>query len=313
MNEIWIEKFRPSTFKEVVGQDKIVQRIKAFVEQKNLPNILFSGPAGCGKTSLILVAVQELYGKSWRENVLETNASMDRGIQIVREDIKNFSRTMPLSNAPFKIVILDEADALTREAQQALRRTMEQYSSNVRFCLIANFSSKLIDPIQSRCTIFRFKPLEKKDIEKIIENVAKIEGLKVDKEAIDALYELSEGDVRRVENVLQSCSVISKKITQDLIYDIVSAAKPKEIKQVLELCINKNFIRARDLLLEVMLKHGLSGIDIIKQIQKEILSLDIKDEKKLEMVERCGEIEFRLVEGSDEFIQIESLLANFSK
>ena len=116
-----------------------------------------------------------------------------------------------------------------------------------------------------------------------------------------------------MENVLQSCSVISKKIDENLIYEIVSAAKPKEIKEVLELCINKNFIRARDLLLDVMLKHGLSGIDIIKQIQKEILALDIKDEKKLEMVERCGEIEFRLVEGSDEFIQLESLLANFSK
>ncbi|MBU2634362.1 MAG: replication factor C small subunit [Nanoarchaeota archaeon] len=313
VSDIWIEKFRPSNFDEIKGQDKIINRIRNMVENKNVPHLLFSGPAGIGKTSTVLVIAKTLFGDSWRQNFLDLNASDERGIDIVRNEIKDFARTKSIGDVPFKIIHLDECDSLTKEAQQALRRTMENYASSTRFCLSCNFSSKIIDPIQSRCTIFRFKPLEKIDIEKIIENIVKMEGLEVDKKAIGALYEISGGDVRRVENVLQSCSVISKKIDENLIYEIVSAAKPKEIKEVLELCVGKNFVRARDVLLNVMLKHGLSGIDIIKQIQKEILSLDVKDEKKLEMVEKCGEIEFRMVEGSDEFIQLEALLACFCK
>ncbi len=312
-SKIWIEKYRPKTFDEVVGQREIVKRVKAFVQHKNVPNMLFAGPAGVGKTSLILVAAREMYGDSWKESIMETNASTDRGIQVVREQIKDFARTKSIGDVGFKLCILDEADALTRDAQNALRRTMEQYSNTCRFVLLCNYSSKIIDPIQSRCAIFRFKPLSRDEIKEIIENISKSEKLKVEEKAVDTLFNLSNGDVRRLENIMQSCASVEKNITEDLVYKIASYADPKEVKEVLELAVKGEFIKSRDLLLNLMLKDGLSGIDIIKQIQKEIWNLEIEDNKKLEMTEKCGEAEFRVVEGSDEFLQLESLIASFCK
>jgi replication factor C small subunit len=309
---IWTERYRPKTFKEIIGQDKIVARIESFVKQKNVPHILFSGPAGVGKTTLSLVIAHELFKDTWQRNFLELNASDERGIDVVRNTIKNFARTKSIGNVPFKIIYLDECDSLTREAQQALRRTMENYTSSCRFILSCNYSSKIIDPIQSRCAVFRFKPLEKEAIKTLIEGIAEKEKLNIDDASIDAIYSISEGDARKTENILQSCASVSKQISEFLIYEIASAAQPKELKQVLELALKNEFTSARSQLLEVMLKHGLSGLDIIKQIQKEIWELKIEDQKKLSLIEKCGEIEFRMVEGSDEFLQLQALLAAFS-
>tara|TARA_Y100000310_G_C20586996_1_gene765958 strand:- start:185 stop:1126 length:942 start_codon:yes stop_codon:yes gene_type:complete len=310
---IWTEKYRPKDFFEVKGQEKIVPRIKAFIEKGNMPHLLFAGPAGVGKTTLSLIIARELFMENWSSNFLELNASDERGIDVIRNKVKDFARTKSINNAPFKIIYLDECDSLTKEAQQALRRTMETYSNTCRFILSCNYSSKILDPIQSRCTIFRFKPLKKEDIGEIIKNISSKEELNIDEEAISAIFSLSNGDARRAENILQSCAAINNNITYPLVYDIVSAAEPKEVKEVLKLSVSGNFVGSKDLLLDTMAKHGLSGIDIIKQIQKEILELDVDDSKKMNMIERCGEIEFRLVEGSDEFIQLESLLASFSK
>jgi replication factor C small subunit len=312
MTDLWTEKYRPSNFNEIKGQNKIVERIKAFVKQKNIPHCLFAGPAGIGKTTLALIIAKELFKENWQQNFLETNASDERGIQVVRSKIKDFARIKSIATNLPKIIYLDECDALTKEAQQALRRTMELYSSTARFILSCNYSSKIIDPIQSRCAIFRFKSLEKKDVEAVINNIAKNENLTIDNKIVDTLFEISAGDIRRVINILQSCAVINKKITEALIYEIVSSAKPKEVFQILELSINGNFIKARDLLLNVMTNYGLSGLDIIKQIQKEVMNLNTKDEIKAKLIEKCGETEFRLVEGSDEYLQLEALLASFS-
>jgi len=308
---IWTEKYRPRSFKEFVGQKEIVKKVKGMVEQKNLNHLLLAGPAGCGKTSLILIAAIELYGPSWKDNIFETNASQDRGINVVREDIKNFAKTKSLGQVPFKLCILDEADALTKEAQHALRRTMEQYSQSCRFILIVNYPSKIIEPIQSRCVIFKFKPIKKDESFEIIKNVEQKEGLKIDEKTKNILYEISEGDARKIVNTLQSCSIISKSITEDLIFDTIPSAKPKEIKEVLEIAVKGNFLEARNKMLDVMLNHSLSGLDIIKQIQKEIWNLSISDDKKIKLIEKCGEMEFRMVEGADEFIQLEALLVNF--
>ncbi|MBU2560695.1 MAG: replication factor C small subunit [Nanoarchaeota archaeon] len=307
---IWTEKFRPKEFSEVLGQDRVVKRVEAFVKEKNMPHLLFAGPAGVGKTSLSLVVARQLFGESWHNNFLELNASDERGIDVIRNKVKDFARTRAIGDVPFKIIYLDECDALTKEAQQALRRTMENYTQTTRFILAANYSSKIIDPIQSRCAIFRFKPLPKADIFRLVKKIAKSEGLSLDEKAEEALFNISEGDCRRVENILQSAAAISKKITDETVYSLASVARPKEVKEVLEIALKGRFIDSREKLLDIMLNYGLSGLDVIKQVQKEIYNLELDGRKKMSLVEKCGEAEFRMTEGSDEFVQLEAFLAH---
>jgi len=309
ISTIWTEKYRPSDFSEVKGQAEIVNRVEALVRQKNIPHLLFTGPAGVGKTSLALVVCKQLFGEEWKNNLLELNASDERGIDVVRNKVKDFARTKAIGDVPFKIIYLDECDALTREAQQALRRTMENYTQTTRFILSANYSSKIIDPIQSRCAIFRFKPLPKENILQIIDKIAGEEGLAINEKTKDSLYRISGGDCRKVENILQSCAAISKNIDEELIFSLASFANPKDIKDILELAVSNKFVEARNTLLKAMLDYGLGGMDIIKQIQNEIISLNIDSRKKMELISACGEAEYRMSEGSDEFIQLEAFLA----
>ncbi len=317
MNEehpsIWTEKYRPKTFADIRGQAEIVRKVKAFVEQKNMPHVLFTGPAGVGKTSLSLVIARTLFGEHWRENFLELNASDERGIDVVRVKVKDFARTRAIGDVPFKIIYLDECDALTKDAQQALRRTMENYTQTTRFILSCNYSSKIIDPIQSRCAVFRFQPLPKDEVFAIIDSIAKTEGVSVDAEAKAALYEVSGGDCRRLENIFQSCSAIAEgAITGPIVYSMASVAHPKEVKEILDLAMGNKFIESRAKLLDTMLKYGLSGLDIIKQFQREIWNLNVPNRSKVNLIDKCGEIEFRMVEGSDEYVQLEALLAHVS-
>tara|TARA_Y100000310_G_C20674023_1_gene811851 strand:- start:556 stop:1512 length:957 start_codon:yes stop_codon:yes gene_type:complete len=306
---IWTEKYRPSTFEEVKGQQEIVEKVKAFVATGSMPHLLFSGPAGVGKTTLSLVIAKQLFGENWRQNVLELNASDERGIDVVRVKVKDFARTKAIGDVPFKLIYLDESDALTKEAQQALRRTMENYTKTCRFILSCNYSSKILDPIQSRCAVFRFKPLAEADIFTMIEKIASAEELTVSDDAKKALFEVCSGDCRRLENVMQSCAVINKNLDAELVYSMASVAKPKEVKELLTVAATGNFLESRKKLLSLMLDYGLSGLDVIKQIQKELWNLELDDRKKVELVDKCGEVEFRMVEGSDEYVQLESFLA----
>jgi len=310
-SEIWTEKYRPKEFSEMVGQEDIVKKVKSLTNSLNIPHLLLAGPAGTGKSTMALIIVKELFGSDWKENYLELNASDERGIQIVREKVKNFARTKSIGNVPFKIIFLDEADALTPEAQQALRRTMENYSSTCRFILSCNYSSRIIDPIQSRCAAFRFKLLEKKDIEKIIKRIGENEKLEISDEAIEILYEGSEGDCRRAINLLQSTAFISPVVNKDIVSTVISNAKPKDIRTVLDYALSGDFQKSREKLLDVMLKESISGQDVIKAIQKEIWNLPVEPDIKVRLTEKTGETEFRIVEGSDPFIQLQSLLAGF--
>jgi len=308
---LFAEKYRPKKFSEIINQKHAVERLKAFVKDKNIPHLLFSGPAGTGKTTAALVIAQELYGNSWRQNTLSTNASDERGIDTIRNKVKDFARTKAFDGTPHKIIILDEADALTPEAQQALRRTMETFTNTARFILICNWSSKIIEPIQSRASVFRFKSLEESDIKKYIQRIVDGEKLKITDDAISAIIYLSEGDLRKVANILQSSSALGEKITEEIVYSATSQAKPDDVKDMLDLAIDGKFAEARKKLQDMILRQGLSGIDIIKEIHKQIFSLDITDNQKVSLIEKTGEYEFRLSEGSDDLIQLEALLAQF--
>ena len=310
-SSIWTEKYRPKEFSEVFGQNDIIKRVESLTKAMNIPHLLFAGPAGVGKSTLALVVVKELFKNTWRENYLELNASDERGINVVREKVKNFARTKSLGKVPFKIIFLYEADALTPEAQQALRRTMENYSSGCRFILSCNYSSKIIDPIQSRCAIFRFKLLEKKDIEKVLQKIAKNENLTMHPDVLEVIYEGSEGDCRRSINLLQSTAAISPSINPELVLTMLANTKPKDIRVVLDYALAGDFENSREKLLDLMLKESISGQEVVKAIQKEIWNLAIEPEIKVKLTEKTGEIEFRITEGSDPFIQLQSLLASF--
>lgn len=310
-NDIWTEKYRPVKFEDMMGQQEIIKRVKSLVQAMNIPHLMFAGPAGTGKSTLALIIVKELFKEGWRENYLELNASDERGIDVIRQKVKDFARTKAIENVPFKVIFLDEADALTKEAQQALRRTMENYSNTCRFIMSCNYSSSIIDPIQSRCVVFRFKLLEKKDISEVIRKIAEKEKLKISDNAFETLYEASEGDCRRAINLLQATASISPDINSEMINMISSSSKPSGIRVVLDYSLAGDFVNARDKLLDVMLKDSVSGQDIIKAIQKEIWNLQIEPEIKVRLTEKTGEIEFRMTEGSDEFVQLQSLIASF--
>ncbi|HIE14958.1 TPA: replication factor C small subunit [Candidatus Bathyarchaeota archaeon] len=307
--EVWAEKYRPKRLDEIINQEHVVARIKVFVEDRNIPHMLFAGPPGTGKTTMALCIARELYGDQWRQNVLETNASDERGIGVVRGKIKDFARTMAMGGAEYRIIILDEADALTSEAQQALRRTMEAYSATVRFILICNYSSKIIPPIQSRTAVFRFKTLSEEHVKKFIDWIIKGESLQIEETAIRAVMHLCEGDLRKVANLLQAAATLGETITENMIYEVASQARPEDVKVMLELALKGKFGDARKLLHKMLINHGLAGEDVIKEIHRQIYTLNLSEEAKVRLIEAVGEYEFRISEGADSLIQLEALLA----
>ncbi len=307
----WVEKYRPIKLHDVVGQDEITKRLESYVKTRDLPHLMFAGHAGIGKTSAAVALAKELFGEEYTRNFLELNASDERGIDVVRSTIKEFARTLAF-NADFKVIFLDECDALTQDAQQALRRTMEKYSKTCRFILSCNYSSRIIEPIQSRCVVFRFKPLQKKDLEKQIQHIAVQEKLVVEPAAVNAVEYVAEGDLRKAINVLQASAALDTKITETIVFTVANRAKPKEVREMIELAIAGKFLNAREKLDALMLEQGLSGEDVIKQVHKEVVDWDEKgmDSKtKIRLIDKIGEYDFRLVEGANERIQLEAMLA----
>ena len=312
MEDVWVEKYRPKNLGEVVGQEEVVRRLKSYVKARTMPHLLFAGPAGTGKTTCAIALARELFGENWRMSFHELNASDERGINVVRTKIKEYARTAAPNDVGFKIIFLDEADALTPDAQAALRRTMEMYSKTCRFILSCNYSSKIIEPIQSRCAVFRFMPLKPEDIKKRLRYIAEQEKKEITEDALNAIVYVSGGDMRKAINVLQMSAAISDKIDEDTVYKATGLAKREDVEGVVKEAIRGNFIDARNKLQKLLVEYGLSGEDIIKQIHRVIYELPVDDRLKVKLLDRTGEIEFRIVEGASERIQLDALLAYFT-
>jgi len=286
-----------------------VSRLKSFVQNKTLQNLLFAGPAGVGKTTCAMAIARELFGNNWRGNFLELNASDERGIDVVRVKVKDFARTRPLSDVPYKIIYLDESDALTREAQQALRRTMEDYTRTCRFILACNYNSKIIDPIKSRCAFFRFLPISQDELKTRLNLIADKESLKISDDGMEATLEIAGGDLRHAINLLQATAATVKQVNSDAVYKVAAKARPQEIEECVKTAFEGKFNDARSQLDGVMIKQGLSGEDVVKQIHSTILKMELPEDKLVTLLDRIGEYSFRITEGADDRIQMCALLA----
>ncbi|MGQ9720702.1 MAG: replication factor C small subunit [Candidatus Jordarchaeum sp.] len=309
---MWTEKYRPKHLKEIVNQKEIVNRLEGFVSQKDLPHCLFAGPPGTGKTTAALCIARDLFGENFQGNFLELNASDARGIDVIRTTVKDFARTMSLGDIPFKILVLDEADALTTEAQQALRRTMERFTRTCRFILIVNYSSRIIEPIQSRCALFRYPRLEREDIIGMLKIISEKEGVKLEDDGIEAVLYVSEGDMRKAINTLQASSALGESVNADSVYKVTGKARPEEVREMLELALSGNFVQSRKKLHELLINYGLSGIDVVRQVHRETFNIAIPEVWKVRIADIVGEIDFRISEGAHEEIQLSALLAQFS-
>ncbi len=309
---LWTEKYRPKILDEIQDQEEIVSRLKEFVKSGTMPHCLFAGPPGTGKTTAALCLAHDLFGTRFQDVFMELNASDERGIDVVRTTVKEFARMASLSTVPFKILVLDEADNMTGDAQHALRRTMEKYTDTCRFILCCNYSGRIIEPIQSRCALFRFTPLPEERVVDYLSHIAKQENLKVTHEGLKSVVEVAEGDMRKGINALQAASSMSKTISEETIYQVVGRAKPTDVQAMLNHALKGDFLKAREELRSLLVKYGISGSEIVRQIHSEIFRLAVTEKRRIGLIEALGETDFRLVQGGDEEVQLSALLAKLA-
>ncbi|EED24569.1 DNA replication factor C subunit Rfc3, putative [Talaromyces stipitatus ATCC 10500] len=334
----WVEKYRPNSLDEVQGHQDILATINRFIDSHRLPHLLLYGPPGTGKTTTILALARRIYGiKNMRQMVLELNASDDRGIDVVREQIKTFASTKQIfsvaapaakenSLGAFKLIILDEADAMTATAQMALRRIMEKYTANTRFCIIANYTHKLSPALLSRCTRFRFSPLKEADIRSLVDKVIEAENVRIQPEATESLVRLSKGDMRRALNVLQACHASSiplpmrnapkdqpspehELITDATIYNCIAAPHPSDIREIMTTLLStSDVISCLNTINTLKTSKGLALADILSALGEQLQTLEVPAQTRISWLEGLAEVEWRLSGGGSEMVQTGGLV-----
>jgi replication factor C small subunit len=315
LEAVWVEKYRPHSLDDMVGQESILPALRAYAARHSIPHLLFAGPPGTGKTTAALALAHDLYGAEWRQNFLELNSSNERGIDTVRTTIKDYVRAAPIGGTGFKILLLDEADALTSEAQNSLRRLMERHSAACRFVLSCNYSSRIIEPIQSRCAVFRFRTYKPDQIRLQLERVAAAEKLTVQPAAYDTIVAACAGDLRRATNLLQLAATYSDPVTEAALKEVSTTPLRGEVEAMVGDAVRGDFLGARARLHQILTDRGSSGEDIVRSIHTYLPDIPealLSAHDKIRMVDYLGEVDFRLAQGANERIQLETLLARFA-
>ncbi|XP_062098803.1 replication factor C subunit 5 [Humulus lupulus] len=312
----WVEKYRPQSLADVAAHRDIVDTIDRLTNENRLPHLLLYGPPGTGKTSTILAVARKLYGAQFHNMILELNASDDRGIDVVRQQIQDFASTQSFSfgaKASVKLVLLDEADAMTKDAQFALRRVIEKYTKNTRFALIGNNVNKIIPALQSRCTRFRFAPLDSVHVTERLKYVIEAEGLDVSENGLAALVRLSNGDMRKALNILQSTHMASQKITEEEVYLCTGNPLPKDIEKISHCLLNESFSKCFKDISDMKSRKGLAIIDIVREVTMFVFKIKMPAKVRVQLINDLADIEYRLTFGCNDKLQLGSLIASFTQ
>ena len=308
---MWVEKYRPTKLSEIVDQKEIIGSIEALLKNPSeMPHLLFSGSAGVGKTTTSLCIARQILGDYMKDNLLELNASDERGINMVREKVKKFSNYASFANIPFKIIILDEADEMTSDAQTALRRIIEDASKICRFILIANNISRIIDPIQSRCAVFKFTTIPQKEVIAHLKKIVKEEKLKADDKGLAAICDYAEGDLRHSINILQATASFGQ-ITEENVKASAGLTKTKDVDAVLKLAMDGKIVKAREEMIELIKVYGMSETDFLKYVNAAVFRT--KTQHLSEILEIIAKYDYRILVGANPEIQLSAMLAELSK
>lgn len=306
---IWTERFRPESLDDVIGHEQSVERLKKYVDDPSIPHMLFAGPPGTGKTAATVAFARDVFGPSWKSNMMEMNASDERGIDTIRDKVKRFARSSPVGEAPYQIIFLDEADQLTKAAQASLRRIMEEYSDGTRFFLTCNYPNQIIEAIQSRCSVFRFGRLSDEEIRSICNTVIEREGLEVSDEAFEIIVQGSNGDARKVINTLQQ-SAFGGKITEDTVSVASNAVDDSIVAEIIDLSISGNADEAMEMLDTEFLKEGVNSNLLGDAFLRVLKSRDMPGSGKMKAISKLGTRDQYIREGGNESIQWHALLSD---